>query len=116
MLTSVQMNLCIWESLTVLHTLFLLLLLMQYFSIVSLYLPVLCQNIVLCKFLTIASVGFTCISFFFFSSRFTKNEVVYGNSRHIKRALLFLNSSVQKSNRIYKSDLERILLDIKKEG
>jgi len=48
--------------------------------------------------------------------RFTKNEVVYGNSRHIKRALLFLNSSVQKSNRIHKSDLERILLDIKKEG
>lgn len=48
--------------------------------------------------------------------RFTKNEVVYSNSRHIKRALLFLNSSVQKSNRIHKSDLERILLDIKKEG
>ena len=44
--------------------------------------------------------------------RFTKNEVVYGNSSHIKRALLFFNSSVQKSNRIHKSDLERILLDI----
>ena len=34
----------------------------------------------------------------------------------IERALLFLNSSVQKSNRIHNSDLERILLDIKKEG
>ena len=48
--------------------------------------------------------------------RFTKNKVVYGNSRHIKGALLFFNSSVHKSNRIYTSDLERILLDIKNEG
>ena len=31
-----------------------------------------------------------------------------------KRALLFFNTSVQKSNRIHKCDLERILLDIKK--
>jgi len=69
-----------------------------------LYLPILCQNVVLCKFLTNASV------------EFTKNKVVYRNSRHIKRALLFFNSSVQKSDRIHNSDLERILLDIKKEG
>jgi hypothetical protein len=47
---------------------------------------------------------------------FNKNEVFYGNSRHIKIALLFFNSSVQKSNRIHECYLERILLDIKKEG
>jgi hypothetical protein len=34
----------------------------------------------------------------------------------IKCALLFFNSSLQKSNRIHKCDMERILLDIKKEG
>jgi hypothetical protein len=34
----------------------------------------------------------------------------------IKWAPLFFNSSVQKLNRVHKSDLERILLDIKKEG
>ena len=51
-----------------------------------------------------------------FISDLTKNKVVYSNSRHIKRALLFFNSFVQKSNTIHKCDLERILLDIKKEG
>jgi len=57
-------------------------------------------------FLTNASIYF----------RITKNDTLNNNSRHIKRALLLLNSSVQKSNRIYKSDLEKILLDIKGEG
>ena len=82
------------------------------FEHLFLYLPALCQNVVSCKFLTNASLEFICISYF----RFTKNEVVYGNSRHMKRALLFFNSSVQKSNRIHRCDLERNLLDIKKDS
>jgi hypothetical protein len=48
--------------------------------------------------------------------RFAKNDTVDGNNRHVKRAMSILNSSVQKSKRIYKSDLENILLDVKKEG
>jgi hypothetical protein len=48
--------------------------------------------------------------------RFVENDTVDGNNRHVKRVMSILNLSVQKSKRIYKSDLENILLDIKKEG
>lgn len=48
--------------------------------------------------------------------KFRKNGILYGNSRYIKRASLFLNLSVQKSNRTHNPDLERNLLDTEKAG
>lgn len=48
--------------------------------------------------------------------RFRKNDILYGNSRYMKRASLLLNLSVQKSNRTHNPDLDRNLLDTEKAG
>jgi hypothetical protein len=63
MLGGVQVISCLWESRTILHTISFAFT-YAVFENLFLYLPILCQNIVLCKFLINASMEFICISLF----------------------------------------------------
>lgn len=73
-----------------------------------LYLTILCQNVVHAVFNKRKCGALYC--------RFRKNDILNGNSRYIKRASLFFNLSIQKSNRTHNPDLERNLLDTEKAG
>jgi hypothetical protein len=61
MLAGVQVISCLWESLTTLHTISFAFT-YAVFEHLFLYLPILCHNVVSCKFLTNASMEFICIS------------------------------------------------------